>query len=484
MPDSTPLFPWNTHWSGGPVSPLVLRHEGIRAPVPRLVSSLLQSEDPQWTILAGPRQIGKTTTLGHVARTLLADHGVAPRAVAVVPCDQPPVLDAFGDDLDALIGALATLHVPTEEAPLFLLMDEVQEVNRWARRLKAAWDRYHREVRVLATGSSAMRIVRPADADFPGRVRTRTMHPMKFREVLMAHPERTRHAPEAFWTRLEALSRGARQAIATTPGLEGFGAALAEFHLALGSSPGASLFTASVFREYCLWGGYPSARPGCNRAPAARRETFEQAWNAVLAKDAPAVGVIKTREFSRLFHGIAAHPGAKFVPHSAAKALGSKSDTVSQWKRVMEDALLVQQLPPLKDNLRPTKGKEKAYTTDPGWFGYATGHLDAALLAGDAAYGLLVETVLVDHARRLQFNLAGTTTLPLGYVGDPEVDVAACLGPRWLLLEAKLGGRRSNLAAIDAADALRVVATRDHFEVPRSEDAPFYVPAHEWALLC
>lgn len=482
MPAAATILPWNSHWGGGPVSPLILRHAGVRAPVPRLVESLLQPDDPQWTVLAGPRQIGKTTTLGHVARSLLGTPDVPPRSIAVVPFDQPAVLRAFGNDFDALMGALGTLHVATPEQPLFLLMDEVQEVDDWARRLKAAWDRHHREVRVLATGSSAMRIVRPANADFPGRVRTRTMHPMKFREVLLGHPERARYAPEPFWQGLEALAKEARGAM--TAADHDFRAALQEFHVGLEAVPQARAFAASVFQEYCLWGGYPSARPGSDLTIAARRETFEQAWNAVLARDAPAVGIIKTREFSRLFEGIAARPGSKFVPHSAAKAIGAKSDTVSQWKRVLEDALLVQQLPALKDNLRPTKGKDKVYTTDPGWFGHVTGRLDAALLAGEPEYGLLVETVLVDHARRLQFNLAGTSSLPFGYVGEPEVDVAASLGRRWLLLEAKLGGGRSHLTAVGGVDALRVVATRDHFELPRQPGEAFHIPAHEWALLC
>jgi hypothetical protein len=34
------------------------------------------------------------------------------------------------------------------------------------------------------------------------------------------------------------------------------------------------------------------------------------------------------------------------------------------------DAMLVQQLPPLKPNLQPDRGPDKAYPTDPGWTGH------------------------------------------------------------------------------------------------------------------
>lgn len=463
------------------MSPLALRHPAERAPVKFLVRNLRQPPESQWEVLAGARQIGKTTSLGHVAQRLVAD-GVPPRSIAIVPLDQPVIQGALEGSLDELIALLSMAHPPREETPLYLLLDEVQELPSWSKALKAAWDRHHAVVRVLATGSSALRTIRPVEADFPGRIRIETIHPMKFREVLQGHPETAKHAPPEAWDRIATAAKAAREAIAR-PG-DPFEERLLRLHeLVHGVSPTLPVFLRALFREYCVWGGYPAARPGTERGIVGRREVFEQAWTAVLGKDLPAVGVVKTREFGMLFQHIALNPGAKFVPHNLARRLGVNAASVAQWKRLMEDALVVQQLPPLKPNLNEAGGKDKAYLTDPGWYAYLKGVLDSAAVP-DEALGLLAETVLVDHARRLQYGVLRSTTFPKGYVDGPEVDVAVSLGPRWLLLESKFRGRKgTNLAEAGKKGDLRVVATRDEFNLGKPGE-PHLVPAAEWALIC
>lgn len=477
------LRPWNTHWGGGPVSPLVKRHPAERAPVVHLVRNLLDPPGGQWEVLAGPRQIGKTTSLGHVAERLVREHGVAARSVAIVPLDQPTIQAGLGAGLDELVAVLSTQHPPREDSPLFLLLDEVQELPEWSKRLKAAWDRHHPLVRVLATGSSALRMIRPVEADFPGRIRIQTIHPMKFREVLLAHPDAAKHASADAWSRIEATARATRESVGA-PELDNVRERLTALHEAIeGASPTLPAFVRSVFVEYCTWGGYPAARPGTDRGIVGRREVFEQAWNAVLGKDLPAVGILKSREFGLLFQHVALNPGGKFVPHSLARTLGVRAESVASWKRVLEDALLVQQLPPLKPSLRPDSGKDKAYLTDPGWHTYLRGVLDASAV-DPSVLGLLVETVLVDHARRLQFAVLRSADFPKGYVQDPEVDVAVSLGTRWLLLESKFRDRTrgGNLDEAGGKGDLRVYATRDRFDTPAG--GPLLVPAAEWALVC
>jgi predicted AAA+ superfamily ATPase len=474
------LRPWNAHWLGGGVSPLVLRHPNERAAVRFLVGNIRDPPAGQWEVLAGPRQIGKTTSLGHVARHLLQD-GAPPRSVAIVPLDQPGIQGSLEGGLDELVRVLSTAHPPREDAPLYLLLDEVQELPRWSQALKAAWDRHHAAVRVLATGSSALKMIRPVEADFPGRIRVETIHPMKFREVLAGHPDAARHAPAEAWAAIEEAAKAARGALTTSD--EAFWERLLALHERVhGASRTLPSFLQASFVEYAVRGGYPAARPGTDR-PEGRRDVFEQAWNAVLGKDLTALGIVKTREFSQLFHEIAVHPGMKFVASNVARRLDVRADTVREWKRVLEDALLVQQLPPLKPNLNGAGGKDKAYLTDPGWFAHFRGILEPASVH-DADLGLLVETVLVDHARRLQFGVTRSATLPKGYVDDPEADIAVSLGSKWLVLESKFRGKADDhLAEVGRRGDVRVCATRDHFEVDEARGV-CYVPAAEWALVC
>lgn len=475
------IRPWNTHWAGAGVSPLVLHHEGVRAPVRFLVQNLLAPPQGQWEIVAGPRQIGKTTSLGHVARQLLRA-GITPHQIAIAPFDQPLVQATMDEGLDALIMALSVVHPPRPDAPLFLLLDEVQELPRWSTALKAAWDRHRHTVRVLATGSSALGIIRPVQADFPGRIRVQTMHPMKFREVVLNHPRRGDHAPQEIWERLAETAKTVRSSI--PKGDRSFQDAIRGLHeLIHGSSTTLPAFLQSVFIEYCVWGGYPAARPGTDRDLVARREIFDQAWNAVLGRDLPATGVVKSREFTLFFQNLALNPGRKFVKHNIANQLDIRAETVMHWKRILEDALLVQQLPPRKTTMEPGKGKDKIYLTDPGWYTFLSGVHQASDVP-DQVLGLLVETVLVDHARRLQYSLMGSSTFPLGYADKPEVDIAVSLGSRWLLLESKFRRHlKGNLPEAGRDQDLRICVTRDRFDV-QSEGTPHHIPACEWALVC
>ncbi|HEX9816466.1 MAG TPA: AAA family ATPase [Candidatus Thermoplasmatota archaeon] len=478
------LYPWNSHWDQSEVSPLVLAHPRPRASVHYWVEDILDPPADQWHVVAGPRQIGKTTGLGHVVRGLL-DRGIAPRSIAFVPLDQPMVQEAIRNDLDELIRSLQTQHPPIKSAPLYLLLDEVQELDAWAKRLKAAWDQYRFTTRVLATGSSALRLIRPADADFPGRIRVTTMHAMKFREVLMEHPDRLQHATRSEWDELERLARATRSLITDPSRDEEFKAALLAIRgLVNATQPPLDPFIRSTFLNYAVFGGYPRARPGNAIAASERRAVFDQALNAVLAKDLPSIGVSKPREFTWLFSRLARNPGGKFVAHKVARQIEVKPTTVAHYKRILEDAILISQLPALNPSLRPTNAKDKAYTNDPGWYAYFRGITDTTQVS-DAELGFLVETVLVDHMRRLQFNLTKTTTLPIGYVDAPEVDVALSIGTRWILLEAKYRTNPKRAVSRIPSDdnALHMIATRSHFEIPRQAGEPYYVPAHLWALL-
>lgn len=480
----TSITPWNTHWLGDSVSRLLVTHPQPRSAVGYWIDDLVSPPDGQWTVVAGPRQVGKTTGLGHVVRGLL-DRGIPAKSIIVVPFDQPTVQQGLGDDLDAAVARFSAQHAPTSDEPLYLLLDEIQEVRQWSKRLKAAWDRHHPRVRVLATGSSALELIRPVQADFPGRIRRQTIHTMKLREVVDAHPDRTKHIPDPQWRRLIETMRQARDAIVSTDAEDDFAERLTDVHQAIhASDPPLDAFLQNVFQEYVLWGGYPRVRPGRTIDAAERRAAFEQAWDAVLARDLASVGVVKTREFALLFRHLASNPGGKFVAAGVARDLGVQHPTVSEWKRVLEDAFLVQQLMPLKPNLRPAKGKDKAYLQDPGWYSHFAGITHAHGLDDPAVVGLLVENVLVDHARRLQFNLTKSRSLPIGYVTEPEVDVAANLGSRWLLMEAKYRAnpKRTLNDFATTGSALKVVATRDHFEMPEGQGV-FYIPAYLWALL-
>lgn len=112
-------------------------------------------------LLAGPRQVGKTTLLLDLAAAL----GSRARYAAL---DSPDLaVPGAWERLWAGAGAEARA-----EAPAVLLLDEVQHVSGWASRLKAEWDRLRRRrvpVHVVASGSSSLRLARGSRESLAGR---------------------------------------------------------------------------------------------------------------------------------------------------------------------------------------------------------------------------------------------------------------------------------------------------------------------------
>lgn len=478
--DLESLRPWNPHWFGGPVTPRVLKHPVARAAVPKWFAEILNPTDGQWLLRPGPRQVGKTTSLGHVAARLVEHDDVAARQVVVAPLDDLSIQEACEGKLENLLAAAATQHAPSASKPLFLLLDEVQELPDWARQLKAAWDKHHATVRVLATGSSALRILRPANADFHGRIRGITVHPMKLREVLEAHPDAAERLADGRKEALQQHALACRAALQADQ--EEAADAFEQLHGYLAAHE-LDTWVHQVWSEYLSWGGYPATRPGCELEPVQRLERFGAALDTVLARDVAEGGVRKLREFKLLFRGICRNPGGKFEPFSHGRTLGgTDGNTIAHWMQILEDTLLVQQLQPLKPNLGPDNGRDKAYPTDPGWVSFFHGH--TGLVPDQGVVGDVAETVLVDHLRRLQFNAAGSTQLASGYVASPEVDAAINLGDHWLLVEAKYRTTpRARLDDIGGEGDIRIVATRDTFQL-NPEPRALFLPARDVALIC
>jgi predicted AAA+ superfamily ATPase len=118
-------------------------------------------------LIAGPRQVGKTTLLLEVA--------AAHPAVAIYAAADGPeaTVPGFWERLWA--EALATAE---REGRALLLLDEAHVLPDWAGRLKGEWDRLRRRrlpVHVVATGSSALRLASGSRESLAGRFERLTL---------------------------------------------------------------------------------------------------------------------------------------------------------------------------------------------------------------------------------------------------------------------------------------------------------------------
>lgn len=113
----------------------------------QLEERLRQEPSERIQLLAGPRQVGKTTLLLELRRR------IGERAVYAAVDGPEASVPGFWERL------WAEAERKGGAGPAVLLLDEIQHLPDWASRLKAEWDRLRRRrirVQVVATGSSAL----------------------------------------------------------------------------------------------------------------------------------------------------------------------------------------------------------------------------------------------------------------------------------------------------------------------------------------
>ena len=153
-------------------------------------------------LLAGPRQVGKTTLMLELCRSRGAQG-------LYVACDGPEM---------ALTGAWEKLWSRAEELAVaggaaVVFLDELPQLSGWAARLKGEWDRLRRRrvpVHVVASGSSALHLGRGSKESLAGR----------FERIELAHWSARALAAEFSISETEAVELIVRQG--GFPGAMGF----------------------------------------------------------------------------------------------------------------------------------------------------------------------------------------------------------------------------------------------------------------------
>jgi len=172
--------PW---WRGKPMRPLPpFRRWLFQHTLQRLKTGLTAV-----TVLRGPRQVGKTTLQEHIIDHLLHREGVPPNRIFRIQFDEIPLLKGLGDPILSLCRWFADRILKgsfnewaRKGEPAFLFFDEVQNLADWVPQVKSLVD--HHSVRVLLTGSSALRIERGQDS-LAGRFSTLELGTLLLREI-------------------------------------------------------------------------------------------------------------------------------------------------------------------------------------------------------------------------------------------------------------------------------------------------------------
>lgn len=128
-------------------------------------------------LLRGSRQVGKTTLQEQIIRELLSKRKVNPRRILRAQFDDlHPLRRAFDSPVLELsrwfqreVMGRPFNEAAREDGPAYLFFDEVQNLDNWAPQIKHLVDHNRGAVKVVVTGSSALRIKAGQDS-LSGRV--------------------------------------------------------------------------------------------------------------------------------------------------------------------------------------------------------------------------------------------------------------------------------------------------------------------------
>ncbi len=422
------MNPW---WEGKPgkaVPPY------LRWAFPRVLRSVVSGPAPI-TVLRGPRQVGKSTIQSQLIEGFLREERMDPRRIFRVQFDELEAIHALKMPVHELVAwfesriAGRTLNEAAKAgAPVYLLLDEVQNLSEWAAELKSLVD--HNSVRVLVTGSSALRIEAGRDS-LAGRIATIELGPLRLREVagLALKQDLPEFLPENGlepWTRKQ-----------TWQDLQRFGIASATLRDA-------------AFARWAERGGYPLVHEFADLPWAELADRLvETVVNRAIQHDLRQGDRGRKRDetlLKEVFRIACRYTGqcpsqAIFV-HDIQSALGANvgSQRIGAYLRFLEAALLIRLVPPLEIRLKKKRGAPKLCLCDHGlraaWLQEQV-PLDPDALAvstlGDVA-GHIVEGAVG------QF-LTGVPNLDVSHFpergAEPEVDFILTIGEHRLPVEVK-----------------------------------------------
>jgi predicted AAA+ superfamily ATPase len=174
------INPW---WEGkpAPISP-IYRRWAFEHTLKKLESGLAPI-----VVIRGPRQVGKTTLQLQIIEFLIKEKSIPPACILRVQFDEIPSLRGLEDPVLTIarwyenrILKMTFNESARKGNPIYIFLDEVQNLSDWAPQLKTLAD--HNTIKMLVTGSSALRIQADRDS-LAGRITQVELGTLLLREI-------------------------------------------------------------------------------------------------------------------------------------------------------------------------------------------------------------------------------------------------------------------------------------------------------------
>lgn len=281
----------------------------------------------QISVITGARQTGKTTVLEQL-HDFLTDKG---EAVYLFTLEDINFLNAFNEHPENVFR-----FMKQENKRTVLLLDEIQYLDNPSNFLKLLYDKYKKQLKIVATGSSAFYIDKKFKDSLAGRKRIFELYPLDFEEFLIF---REQDHLIADWYELK------NRADYISPQRN-------------------SLQT--LFEEYLTFGGYPSVvlEQNTEKKTALLKELF----SSYLKRDMHESGIQNPDKFFNLITLLAHQCGSLLNINEMANTLQLSVTAIENYLYVMRKCYHINLVRPFYTNIRKELTKmPKIYFNDTGF---------------------------------------------------------------------------------------------------------------------
>jgi len=281
--------------------------------------------------LLGTRQTGKTTLSHLVAEASSFKSG----EVFFFDLEDKENRDLFDVDSVADLRRILSLEGIKPDLPALLVFDEIQLLSDPANLLKLLHDHFP-ALRILATGSSSLRIKHKFSDSLSGRKRVFLIHPLSFDEFLFFKGEDR-------LLRLREMFRGSSR--------------LEKIELADLVRKFESSFL-RLLEEYLIYGGYPEVVLLGSRE--AKIEKLDSIATSYIQKDIREVGnIANLKAYNDLLQYLAVNLGAQFNLASARATVGISDQTLKKYLNLLCETFIIAELSPFFTNKNKEISKSK-----------------------------------------------------------------------------------------------------------------------------
>lgn len=478
----TLLNRFNAWWDGNPV-PNSLRKDEHRRRDFYKIRPKLRSER-QILMIRGPRQVGKTTLCGQLIHDLLEPPlEVPPERVLYMTADNSQILsnpeNVIRDSIEVYEQYILEDAINNVEGPIFVFIDEIQKIDDWGSVLKYYVDVYS-NLHFVVTGSVSTLIKENASETLVGRFQDSIMMPMKYIEHVRYNELLEEDTIHDYSTGIrDSLKVGVKDGShhKFTEKLVGFYGKYEDAVPALNSCK----------NQYLLKGGYPGVLD--DELIDAYAKLDDDLRTTVTGDVATVYDVQKPKKMLQVLSLIMESTTGKLNVQNIADTAGLGRDTVERYLEHLDEFFLISRCPMYTTSEYRTGGHPKVYLQDVGLYNTLAGTMAEETLRDGEKMGPILETAVLDHARRLQFFLSDTQSVEVAYWDKRgEVDFVLSNPEYTLPIEVKNGDTtRSDLRGlrnfIDESSATFGLAVNNGgaFEV---DGSVIHIPAWLFFFFC